>query len=147
MTKQRTIIYKSEAVPNFSMEAIEEMLFKAKRFNSENRITGFILFANRQFVQLIEGEEKTINQLYKKIQEDIRHQNVAILLNKENDRRIFPDWFMSFYNFSNLDEDTARKRLLLESFLSRQDNSEQVQQTVDILRSGIHDILLVGSKV
>ena len=54
------LIYRSIAVPNISDAGINAMLKTLRKFNSENNITGCLLFYNNEFIQILEGEEKTI---------------------------------------------------------------------------------------
>lgn len=53
-------IYRSIAVPNISDAEINAMLKTSRKFNSENNITGCLLFHNNEFIQILEGEEKTM---------------------------------------------------------------------------------------
>ena len=54
------LIYRSIAVPNISDAEINAMLKTSRKFNSENNITGCLLFYNNEFIQILEGEEKTM---------------------------------------------------------------------------------------
>ena len=54
------LIYLSIAVPNISDAGINAMLKTLRKFNSENNITGCLLFYNNEFIQILEGEEKTM---------------------------------------------------------------------------------------
>ena len=54
------LIYRSITVPNISDAEINAMLKTSRKFNSENNITGCLLFHNNEFIQILEGEEKTM---------------------------------------------------------------------------------------
>ena len=54
------LTYTSLASANFGMSDIQEIMKKAKNFNGENEITGCLLFYNRGFIQISEGERNLI---------------------------------------------------------------------------------------
>lgn len=48
-------------------EKIAELLAFARIFNQENAITGCLLFFDQEFVQIIEGPQKIVQDLYERI--------------------------------------------------------------------------------
>ena len=141
MQSIQVIIYISEADPGFGPAAIEEMLFKAKQFNAAAAITGFILYGNNRFIQLIEGGKVPIHELYARIRKDSRHSNVTTIWDQQNKERLFSDWYMSYYDLSDGNTAGVNKRLLLENYLSRPIKDPAMQRTLSRLHSGIQDIL------
>ena len=96
-----SIIYKSEAVADFDVPKIYKMLSKARDFNSENGITGCLVFHNQKFMQLIEGPENAVMSLYYRIREDQRHVNVTDLGQHTLEDRLFDQWSMAFHDFGD----------------------------------------------
>lgn len=90
------LIYHSQATSNLSVEEHQKILEVARSFNSENNITGCLLFHKGQFLQLLEGDFEILNNLYDSIRQDNRHENVITLHMKEIDERIFDDWSMAY---------------------------------------------------
>lgn len=90
------LIYRSEADANVSDDDLLNILSKARRFNKENELTGCLLYNNRNFVQILEGEFNTLNELYARIRQDGRHHDVVTLHMKEIETRAYPDWTMAF---------------------------------------------------
>ena len=138
-----SILYKSKAHASFSMEAIHRMLIDAKRFNKKNNITGCILYHDKQFIQLIEGDKKVIESLYATIKEDKRHFEVQTLLNKASKQSLWNDWSMAFYNFSEDGDQTIYKRLLLESSFENANKKVQNSEVIATLRR--HTSLLLDN--
>lgn len=141
MQPSQVIIYISEANPGFGLADIEEMLYKAKQFNASTNITGFILYGNNRFIQLIEGDKGPINDLYARIRKDKRHTDVTTLWDQQNKDRLFRDWYMSFYDMSGGNTAGVNKRLLLENYLSRPIKDPPMQKTLRRLHAGIQQIL------
>ena len=74
-----------------------EILTEAVQFNSRNGIMGVLYYGNGYFVQCLEGEEKTVHDIfYTKIIKDPRHQNCEILASKYIDHSLFQRWSMKF---------------------------------------------------
>lgn len=90
------LIYHSQARPNLPTEEHQKILEVARTFNKANNITGCLLFHKDQFLQLLEGDFETLNQLYDHIRKDKRHENVITLHMKEIEDRIFDDWSMAY---------------------------------------------------
>ena len=56
-------------------------------------------------MQLLEGEENVVRELYGTITLDPRHRGVMLLLDEPTDERLFADWTMSFKDLSDPDLD------------------------------------------
>lgn len=90
------LLYSSNAKSNIDTDALQKILHQSIRFNGENEITGLLLFRNRRFMQLLEGEETTVKALYRKICTDKRHKNCQILLTDHIEKRNLAQWNMGF---------------------------------------------------
>ena len=83
-----------------------DILKIARKRNSEQNITGVLLYSEGTFIQALEGDEKTINDLFSMIESDPRHKNIIKLVEKPLSKRFFPDWTMGF---ALIDKDKARE--------------------------------------
>ncbi len=90
------MIYVSSATIHFSDEDLQALLKTSRENNASLGITGMLLFAEDNFIQVIEGEEKALNNLYAKITHDTRHKSCSILMRGELKERNFADWSMGF---------------------------------------------------
>lgn len=92
------LIYQSQALAAFSIQALTDLLQKARAYNTAHHITGMLLYApNEHFVQVLEGEEREVRQLYYgRIALDPRHEHKLVLSEGASSARLFPDWCMSF---------------------------------------------------
>jgi uncharacterized membrane protein (DUF373 family) len=94
------ISYISTATKRMSQEDLEEILKTSRKNNAGSGITGMLLYMNNTFVQILEGEEKTVNELVEKIKRDSRHADLQVLQKKTIDRREYADWSMGFKQVS-----------------------------------------------
>ena len=98
------LIYSSQEGKIFTDFDIKELLNQSRTFNMENNITGILLYVQGKkigntvgrFMQLIEGGEKVVAELYKRIEQDKRHHNVTLLQVGRYKNRSFPNWTMGF---------------------------------------------------
>ena len=97
-----SLIYRSVAEESFSNAEVYQMLSDARDFNAEHDITGCLLFHDRRFLQLLEGEKEKVYHLFSLIESDTRHRNIEIIQTEEKTERLFNRWSMAFYDYGNL---------------------------------------------
>jgi hypothetical protein len=98
--KMYYIIYSSYTSLGFNDEELRALLVKAREKNKKIGVTGMMLFFDGKFIQLIEGDEKTVKQLYETIFNDPRHDRNIILKQGTTENRFFFEWSMSFKSIS-----------------------------------------------
>jgi len=86
-----------------SQDDLEEILRTSRKNNARLGITGMLLYGNKTFVQILEGEEKAVSELVEKIKRDSRHADFQVLKKKTIDRREYADWSMEFKRVSGED--------------------------------------------
>lgn len=82
---------------------LQTLLQECRENNARMGITGMLLYGNQTFVQVLEGEEPTVNALLETIKRDPRHTNVQLLQRKTIERREYSDWSMGFKRVSGED--------------------------------------------
>lgn len=93
---QYQIVYYSKATKVFTEEELTDLLIKANKYNTSHGITGCLIYANDNFVQLLEGERSIVLDLFNKIKQDPRHTNVIVTVEMSVNSKLFPDWGMAF---------------------------------------------------
>lgn len=113
-----SLVYRSVADTAFILPEIYSMLSKAKEYNSEHQITGCLLYHNSSFLQLLEGEEQEVHQLFDKISKDARHHNVTIIQEEAREKRLFERWSMAFHDYGQNGMSAHLKMQQIDSFVS-----------------------------
>ena len=85
-------------------ENISALLLKSKTYNQANAITGCLLYYGDEFIQLIEGDQKTVQDLYQRIIKDQRHTDIIFLGENQITERTFSDWNMAYLNSAQNNE-------------------------------------------
>lgn len=73
---------------------IQKILSSCKKNNVGLDITGVLLYSDSKFIQMVEGNGKTIGDLYEKIKLDSRHSSVYMISYGPIKERTFPSWHM-----------------------------------------------------
>lgn len=89
-------IYSSVASSLFSESDLPPLLQKARTANAAIGVTGMLAYINGNFLQVIEGEECIIDELFGKISKDPRHRRILMLVREPITARTFADWSMGF---------------------------------------------------
>jgi hypothetical protein len=94
------LIYVSHATDPFYENDLLSLLAKSRTRNKGSEITGMLVYLKGRFIQVLEGPESTVNNLYEKIQHDPRHKKVSRILVGHSAQRIFTNWSMGFKRIS-----------------------------------------------
>lgn len=96
-----TLSYISCARHRFSDDKLIALLEHCHSHNSKHNISGLLLYNGAStFLQVLEGEQDIVEQLYLRISTDKRHHRVNCISKKAIKERDFPDWKMGFRNLS-----------------------------------------------
>ncbi|WP_455209135.1 BLUF domain-containing protein [Kaarinaea lacus] len=86
---------------------VGRILMQSRKNNPRSQIGGVLYFSNNYFFQCLEGRQDVVNQLYNKIAEDPRHENVQTISVKRVNERYFSNWSMKYVAL----EENVRKLL------------------------------------
>ena len=98
-----TLIYHSVANHTYSDEELSLFLSYIKKKNSRLNITGVLFYHRGNILQIIEGEDDTVNTLFEKIKIDNRHINVIKLVHFKITKRSYQNWSMAFKHLTDRD--------------------------------------------
>ncbi|MFK8075479.1 MAG: BLUF domain-containing protein [Granulosicoccus sp.] len=86
----------SDSSPEQLSLMMEDIQLASKRNNTEDNISGALMFNQQCFAQILEGESEVIEATFERIQSDPRHHNVQVLEFGPIEQRSFPEWAMAF---------------------------------------------------
>ncbi len=133
------LVYVSAATKPLIPTDLRELLSKARTFNSSVGVSGLLLYRDRSFFQILEGQEEDVEPLYERIGRDPRHNRLMLLSKQTVQERNFGAWSMGF-----VDADSMAARLpgflkVLEaksSFLDLQGDAKLVARLIDGFQEG-----------
>ena len=106
-TQLKQVIYVSE-ITDTSSDSLTDIYDISQKNNSESGISGCLLIGSNSYLQLLEGPESAVENLYSKIKVDSRHKKVEKLFEQHIEEKLFPSWSMKFAPFNNLKLDNKK---------------------------------------
>lgn len=99
----QSLLYISSVSLDLPSAEIHSILEHAQIKNSTNNITGFLLYNNHLFIQLLEGVEEDVKATYDRITKDVRHEHPIVLFQQHFEERSFKGYHSAFKVFNNED--------------------------------------------
>lgn len=105
------LTYYSKAVPDITSKDINDILNVAYTRNREFGLSGCLIFMENTFIQILEGDQQHIENLYAKLLLDARHSNITLISQGMAEQRFFSEWGMAYCPISK-----KQKKLEYEMF-------------------------------
>jgi hypothetical protein len=97
MCDLRCLVYVSAATADEPTSTeLDALLAHARQTNSAHGVTGLLLHAGGNFMQLLEGEPQPVQETFDRIAASRRHKDIIVLMDETVCEREFPDWSMAF---------------------------------------------------
>jgi uncharacterized membrane protein (DUF373 family) len=79
-----------------SSDDLMEILNTARLNNANLGVSGMLLYTGSEFIQILEGDEKVVEELLAAIKKDPRHKDFRIIEKKNITTREYAEWTMGF---------------------------------------------------
>jgi len=130
------VIYSSAATVPFSEADLTTLLLRARQNNARLQVSGLLLHHEGSFLQVIEGDEATLDTLFSVISRDKRHDRIVKLLSREVPERHFAEWKMGFVSMSALAHSLPGFSDFLRHRGTPNANAEAAARVVSAFRDG-----------
>ena len=101
-TRLKQVIYVSEKTDT-SSDSLTHIYDISQKNNRESGISGCLLIGSNSYLQLLEGPDSAVENLYSKIKMDSRHKKVKKLFEQHIEEKLFSSWSMKFAPFNNIE--------------------------------------------
>lgn len=91
----------SSATEKPTTEELEDLLAGARVRNKKREVTGFLVYKNSTYLQVLEGEKEKVEELFNKIKKDSRTDGIVRLKEELITQRDFSQWHMGFKNLES----------------------------------------------
>lgn len=123
----KNLVYLSTARGLLNDEVLLDILNAARKNNRAHYVTGVLLYCGGTFIQVLEGEEDAVEEIFGKISQDIRHKNIVMLMDEPIAARNFPDWTMGFTTVNpSISEDLISNFTSTDRILAHQSKATAV---------------------
>lgn len=99
--KIKRVIYISEH-KDYSNQNLKNIIETSQKNNPSRDVTGCLISGTNTYLQLLEGPDNSVDELYTKIKTDNRHENIEKLVEEVVETRLFKSWSMRLDPFNNL---------------------------------------------
>jgi hypothetical protein len=114
------LVYSSAPAQNFMQSHLHMILRHARQKNKLRNVTGLLVFVDNTFLQVLEGEETEVKNVFDKIKSDHRHKDIKLLSDSPIQTRAFENWEMAYAtttakemaNWAGLHNTTTVKKVL-----------------------------------
>jgi uncharacterized membrane protein (DUF373 family) len=113
--------YISTPTRPMTTDDLMDILNNARLNNVCMGVSGMLLYTGTEFIQILEGEEKIIDELLDMIKKDPRHRNFRIIEKKKITTREYAEWTMGF---KRIDKEDLRDVPGLNKFFDADLSSE-----------------------
>ena len=125
MTTLVNLIYASFALELMSEAELLNVLTKSRDNNARLDITGMLLYRRGSFLQVLEGDKRVVDDLFKVIARDPRHYRITRLQERSVTKREFENWSMGFANLDSVDSATIPG---YSSYMTERFNSKRFKE-------------------
>jgi len=101
------LLYVSSTPRDIAPATIDDILTVSRANNARLGVTGLLIYIDGGFLQILEGDERSLRELYMRICTDRRHSETRLLLDREVAARAFSGWSMGFERPSLDDPESA----------------------------------------
>jgi len=92
--------YVSTGCDGLRFEQIRDILQKSSENNQKVGVTGILLYCNKHFLQILEGDKEAVEEIFQRISIDHRHDNIIKLQSTYTSKRQFEKWNMGFKSYN-----------------------------------------------
>ena len=97
-----SLLYVSQATRPMNESELKDLLEEARESNRAQGITGFLLYFNGSFMQIIEGQRSRILALLERLRRDARHHGLRVVFEGGIQQRAFVGWSMGFRDMEHI---------------------------------------------
>jgi len=90
----RQILYVSTSTVPGDKADLSGILNQSRHNNAVDGISGLLWSDGKHFLQVIEGPDESVATTFARIEQDPRHQDIAIILDRQIEAREFGGWLM-----------------------------------------------------
>ncbi|QAA82842.1 BLUF domain-containing protein [Aequorivita sp. H23M31] len=123
-----TICYISKHAPALNDKVQEDLFSFILEHNPPKNITGILLSNQDFFLQVLEGNENILEELFNSIKKDNRHFQILTVLNQPIENRVFKDYRAGFSILQNRNEFSQ-----LNNYLSLYDHDQNYPKNIKSL--------------
>ncbi len=113
------LLYFSRASGETTQPILPEILEQARRNNPRLGLSGMLIYEDHHFMQVLEGPEQSVNEIFETIRADDRHTDVFTIYSYPIAERQFDGWAMAHFEFQPGDKELRSSFIEIEKCASQ----------------------------
>lgn len=102
----KQVVYVSQVSPSVRASDAEAIAAEASERNGDLGITGFLLYSSRFFLQVLEGDESSVDEMMALVEKDGRHRDIRLLGEVSVFTRTFASWSMGYASVPSMSDES-----------------------------------------
>ncbi len=139
------LVYMSNAAANFKADDVLQILDTSRRNNAAAALSGVLIFHERRFFQVLEGDRHALVTCFNRIARDKRHANTVVLESGDAQARAFGNWRMAYARVEELPPECRHAVFSLYDMVPRNSedrgNDEAVRLRVRDFLASCHNLM------
>ena len=128
------LVYVSTATDELADTELRSLLEQSRVVNHQHQVSGMLLYVEGCFMQLLEGPQARVEQLYENICRDVRNHSNVIIDQGAIEERFFDTWHMGFAAISRHDLDSTDAYLALRGLSILEGRARRLSGAVELLQ-------------
>ncbi len=135
------LTYHSIASEKLTGEDLKAVMNIATTNNQKLEITGCLIYHNKFFLQILEGQKEVVLELFDAIKLDDRHEQVTLLSTDESKDRLFDNWAMAFYHIPEKGELDQSEKEIKNDLIEFSNSTDKPNFTLKVFWYNVRQIL------
>lgn len=129
------LTYLSRPVKPFTDEDFDDIESKSIAANNARDVTGLLIVHDDRILQILEGRETAVRELYAKIEADRRHTITKLVSTVEDDERLLLTWSMVVRKIAGIPEELSAQYIeFYDELLHSESAPEITLDHIDLLK-------------
>ncbi len=129
------LTYLSKPVAPFTDADFDDIEHKSVKANNERDVTGLLIVHDDRILQILEGREAVVRELYAKIKADNRHTITKLVTEVEDEERLLLTWSMVVRRITNIPAEISEQyQQIYDELLHAEAHSEITIDHIDLFK-------------
>lgn len=130
------LTYLSKPVKPFTDADFDDIETKSVNANHARDVTGLLIVHDDRILQMLEGREHAVRELYAKIEADSRHTITKLVSEVEDEERLLLTWNMVVRRMTGIPADVSNQyEQVYDELLQTRTNTELTIDHVDLFKT------------
>jgi hypothetical protein len=129
------LVYLSKPVAPLTDADFDDIEHKSLKANSARDVTGLLIVNGNRILQILEGREEAVRELYAKIVADSRHTISKLVCEVEDEERLLLTWSMVVKRITNIPAEVLEQyQQVYDELLHSEERSEITIDHIDFFK-------------